>query len=117
MVLTYLAVSSRQDPVFRTGTPLSPLLPSFPFCDKLSFIGNIYKTAPNCTIMQKAAIVGNRIHCGDRSYRMDSVMGLTLSEHCLSLSMCDGSVLSVESDPVAFYSIGDRCPWVDKVLC
>lgn len=65
----------------------------------------------------KAAIVGDSIHYDGRSYGMDSVAGITLSEHGLFLVLCDGSVLSAESDSATFFSIGDRCPWVDKVLC
>lgn len=66
--------------------------------------------------MHKATVVGNEIHCDGRSYGIESVVGLTLTENILSISMRNGTTLNTDSDPVQFYILGDRCPWATKAL-
>lgn len=66
--------------------------------------------------MHKATVIGNMIHCDGRSYGIESVIGLTLTEDVLSISMRDGVTIVADSDPVQFYNLGDRCPWAMKAL-
>ena len=66
--------------------------------------------------MHKATVIGNVIHCVGRSYGIESVIGLTLTEDVLSISLRGGVTVIAESDPVQFYNLGDRCPWAMKAL-
>lgn len=66
--------------------------------------------------MHKATVIGNEIHCDGRSYGIESVIGLILTENVLSISMRDGVTITADSDPVQFYTLGDRCPWASKAL-
>ena len=66
--------------------------------------------------MYKATLIGNEIHCNGRSYGIESVIGLTLTEDVLSISLRDGVTIVTDSDPVQFFNIGDRCPWVTKAM-
>ena len=66
--------------------------------------------------MHKATVIGNVIHCDGRSYGIESVIGLTLTESVLSISFRDGQTIVADSDPVEFYRLGDRCPWVVKAM-
>lgn len=66
--------------------------------------------------MHKATVIGNVIHCDGRSYGIESVIGLTLTEDVLSISLRGGVTVIAESDPIQFYNLGDRCPWATKAL-
>lgn len=66
--------------------------------------------------MHKATVIGNEIHCDGRSYGMESIIGLTLTENVLTIAMRNGVTLTADSDPIQFYTIGDRCPWAAKAL-